>query len=518
MNDSREIIMKIPDVEFETTDQSKVIGNFFLLFSNDFYSFEWKSNSVDHPSIISVSFQQISEIIRRDISFNEILLRIILTDSSRLPRLIFHSYPHIHIQHLVEYLEKEKVLAIPKDRPNSYKIIHLSSKTNADIFGYIPLSSMTALQVLSIAEHTEILKKLDFQPLKVDEKPVTLEEFDNGNIDDVKKQIFLRGICPKDRPYIWPILFHAIPHTSDKSVVDEYLSNKLHEYLLIKKRSSLFTEFQSKCSSALQDIQRIIYYDVKRNDRNLDAYKGNDNPNLDLLKTVLTTYAIFNRDSGYCQGMADLMSPLVILFIKGWSDDKQKVILYDDSEKTVEEAESFIFWNFVGMMNLTSYDRFFVRLDQQQHFVLERSAAIATSVHQPLKNLLDKKELSGLSFLFRPILLLFKREFKSEEVPRLWDSVFTAEAPYCFPRFIAAAILIIIYPKLLLHTDGTLGEVMTVLDGSMERTEVKSVLQIAINLIDKVAPPYEKHNFIYEQLPDIKKLRNYTPKYMKFIH
>ena len=254
--------------------------------------------------------------------------------------------------------------------------------------------------------------------------------------------------------------------------------------------------------------------------------------------------------------MGDLASPLILIFIKGWTDptpkdDKKdnrednkkdnsmiiinsegeedenmagkdysegrKAIFFDGTIKDYEEAESFIFWNYVNMMNSTQHYRLFNLLDVGKQFILERAATIATSVHKPLKRLLNQNELNGLDFLFRPVLLLFKREFKFDELLRLWDSMFAFDYPFCFPRFIAAALLIIVYPKFLIHTNGSLGEVMAVLDGSMEKMEVKSVLQIAASLIDSVKEPFKKHKFIYEELKSSQKLKDYVPKYMKFV-
>lgn len=592
--DEHDILMKIPNVDIEISKEVKCKGYFILLCmdkdddkpDNNGYIFEWYPDpKIDSkiltekniPTCVSASTEIVSEIIKRDLSFTEVSVRFILVDSTRLPRFLFCKHPQLHVQHMLDILIHENIAITRPDRPNAYKIYHQSTKTDADIFGYTPTSSLSASSAVSIAEHNAILKKLNYQPLANEVPPISIEDFNKiigsdilttseeksssnqgGYYDmkEVKKQIFLRGLSNEARPYVWPILLGSIPLSTNKKLISNHLEKKLIEYKRIKRRIYLHTNFQVAHSADLRDIKRIIYFDVMRNDRQLEAF-SDDNPNLGLLATILTCYSIYNRDSGYCQGMTDLVSPLILIYIKGWTepeknynpnkntDDKisqdpndvivncdgeeaenlagkdysngSKAIFYDGSIKNYEEAESFIFWNFVDLMNATQHYRLFSLLDVGKQFILERSAAIATSVHKPLKALLDKNELTGLDFLFRPILLLFKREFKLEDLLRVWDSMLSSDAPYCFPRFIAASLLIIIYPKFLLHTNGSLGEVMAVLDGSMEKVEVNSVLQIAASLIDKVQEPFEKHNFIYEALPFSQKLCGYIPKYMKFV-
>ena len=86
-----------------------------------------------------------------------------------------------------------------------------------------------------------------------------------------------------------------------------------------------------------QQIQVILFIsfftekDVKRTDRVLPFYAGDDNPNVELLNNILMTYVMYNFDLGYVQGMSDLLSPLLQLMSN--------------------EADAF--WCFVGFMDRT---------------------------------------------------------------------------------------------------------------------------------------------------------------------
>jgi hypothetical protein len=261
-------------------------------------------------------------------------------------------------------------------------------------------------------------------------------------------------------------------------------------------------------SVALQDIQQIVANDVKRNDRRNEAFSGDTNPNLRILTRVLTAYSIFNRDSGYVQGMTDLVSPLVQLFITEWAGET--AVFYDGSPRTSNEAEAFVFWNFVGMIELTQHERLFTDLAVHQEFVLTHVSVI----HRPLKQLLKSRELNSLSFLFRPMILMYKRAFHNDQLWRLWDAIFTSEAPACLTRFVSAAILILLFPKMLLHTNGTLSEVINFADGFLGEMDIPAVLTLAHSFTVKINKADLKHYIAYKPIPDRDTYHRYLPKYL----
>jgi hypothetical protein len=51
---------------------------------------------------------------------------------------------------------------------------------------------------------------------------------------------------------------------------------------------------------------------VVRTDRYFHYFEGDDNPHLRQLHDILLTYAFFNFDLGYVQGMNDLLVPILV--------------------------------------------------------------------------------------------------------------------------------------------------------------------------------------------------------------
>jgi hypothetical protein len=508
------------NVDFEIEPNTRNPGVFSLYFADNTFSFEWIPNpSRDRqdllahniPPKVTVSLSQIAQIHRSDRPINTqfaTILRFQLSDGTSLPRFVFNVFPDLFVSHLLEFLSHKR--AILQSSARTFRVLPASADA---VVATVDDPTLPPQQIVEIAEHNRILQSLNF---RADSKPpgAPLKSIlKTQDFSALKREIFLCGLDPSARPHVWPILFGALPFSHDPAVISAHFQRITGEYLRIQERWSLLTGDQLTSSDALQELQHAIAADARRNDRRQEAFAGDDNPNLNVLRRVLTAYALFNRDAGYVQGMNDLVSQLIVLYIQRWENGT--AILFDGTRRTADEAEAFVFWNFVGMMELTQHGRLFTDLAVHQEFVLDRARAIATAVHPPLKKLLKATELTSVPFLFRPMILMYKRAFKRDEVQRVWDAIFTSEAPACFTRFISAAILILLFPKLLLHTNRTLGDVMVLADGFLLEVDSRSVLALAACLAAAIGKGHPEYDFVYEPVPDRPLYRKYVPQFMR---
>ncbi|KAL9236347.1 hypothetical protein vseg_011030 [Gypsophila vaccaria] len=146
-----------------------------------------------------------------------------------------------------------------------------------------------------------------------------------------------------------------------------------------------------------------IGLDVKRTDRAFTFYEKQEN--LSKLWDILSVYAWIDEDVGYCQGMSDLCSPMIILL--------------DD------EADAF--WCFERLMrrlrgNFRSTGRS-IGVEAQ----LSNLAAITQVVDPKLHQHLDT--LGGGDYLFaiRMLMVLFRREFSLGDSLYLWEMMWALE-------------------------------------------------------------------------------------------
>ncbi|XP_019196832.1 PREDICTED: TBC1 domain family member 15-like [Ipomoea nil] len=158
--------------------------------------------------------------------------------------------------------------------------------------------------------------------------------------------------------------------------------------------------------------QRIIQWkltlhqiglDVVRTDRTLIFYEKQEN--LSKLWDILAVYAWFDKDVGYCQGMSDLCSPMIILL----------------------DNEGDAFWCFQHLMrrlrgNFRCTDQS-VGVETQLTNLASVTQVIDPKLHQHLETLGGGDYL----FAFRMLMVLFRREFSFGDSLYLWEMMWALE-------------------------------------------------------------------------------------------
>ncbi|CBI28236.3 uncharacterized protein LOC100260961 isoform X2 [Vitis vinifera] len=241
-----------------------------------------------------------------------------------------------------------------------------------------------------------------------------------GRIMDSKalrKRIFYGGIEHSLRKEVWTFLlgYHAYDSTSAER---EYLvSIKKSEYETVKQQWQSISPEQAKRFTKFRERKGLIEKDVVRTDRSLSFYDGDDNPNVYLLRDILLTYSFYNFDLGYCQGMSDLLSP--ILFVMK------------------DEAESF--WCFVALMERLGPN--FNRDQNGMHTQLFAISKLVELLDSPLHNYFKQNDCLNYFFCFRWVLIQFKREFEYEKTMKLWEVLWTHYLSEHLHLYVCVAIL-----------------------------------------------------------------------------
>ncbi|XVF34612.1 hypothetical protein REPUB_Repub18cG0074100 [Reevesia pubescens] len=255
--------------------------------------------------------------------------------------------------------------------------------------------------------------------------PLGLEEWatfldSEGRVVDSKalrKRIFYGGVEHKLRKEVWAILLGY--HTSESTYAErEYQTSiKKTEYETIKNQWQSISPEQAKRFTKFRERKGLIEKDVVRTDRSHSFYDGDDNPNVKLLRDILLTYSFYNFDLGYCQGMSDLLSP--ILFVM--------------------EDESVSFWCFVALMERLGPN--FNRDQNGMHSQLFAVSKLVELLDSPLHNYFEQNDCLNYFFCFRWILIQFKRELEYEKTMRLWEVLWTHYLSEHLHLYVCVAIL-----------------------------------------------------------------------------
>lgn len=526
-------IIHIPNTNFKLSPNQPCSGDFYLNFTPNGFNFEFipldksifaELDLQESQCRISFFLYEVKEIAFSKDEIKTVYLNFIFYKGMSFSPFYFPIFYHATVQHLLDFLLfKKKIQLIQVSNPSRYSVIdkqinrvHQPHNLINDNEEFISPKHLTYL-----IRHKQIVQKIQTNDLSEKDEPLTLDDClsffqENGicnHFENLKREIFRRGLTNEARTRIWPLLLGLFSPQKTQEENNNFLKRKLVEYQTIRNQWDSIIKSQEDEVTEIAELIRVVENDVKRTDRLLPQFKNDDHPNLVLLHNVLISYALYNRDTGYVQGMGDLVSPFIILFIKDWKDPDH-AILYDNRVIPRIEAESLMLWLLCSLMTTMQQDRMFTDLAKHQQFVMERAYAIIKSIHKPLNEWLDENELTELFFLYRPILLLFKREFDYKFVFRLWDCFFSHSKPYTFPRFFLSAVLIELFPRLMLHTKGGMGDVMSLTDKIIGSLNGYSTLNIAIGLQEKMNEAGKAEEWALQPLPEVTEYRSYRSQFL----
>ncbi|KAJ4954788.1 hypothetical protein NE237_011571 [Protea cynaroides] len=122
------------------------------------------------------------------------------------------------------------------------------------------------------------------------------------------------------------------------------------------------------------------------------------------LVAILEAYALYDQEIGYCQGMSDLLSPII-------------AVIEEDHEA---------FWCFVGFMKKARHN---FRLDEVG---IRRQLNIVSKIikckDSHLYRHLEKLQAEDCFFVYRMVVVLFRRELTFEQTLCLWEVMWADQA------------------------------------------------------------------------------------------
>ncbi|XP_017627097.1 uncharacterized protein LOC108470306 isoform X3 [Gossypium arboreum] len=309
---------------------------------------------------------------------------------------------------------------------NGFRPLERRKSNQSDDYSHKPSDDAEGVAVQSpVAPDPVEFDKLSLVWGKPRQPPLGLEEWatfldSEGRVVDSKalrKRIFYGGIEHKLRKEVWAILLGHHTYESTYAERKHQRSIKKTEYETIKSQWQSISPAQAKRFTKFRERKGLIEKDVVRTDRSLSFYDGDDNPNVNLLRDILLTYSFYNFDLGYCQGMSDLLSPILL----------------------VMEDESESFWCFVALMECLGPN--FNRDQSGMHSQLFALSKLVELLDNPLHNYFKQNDCLNYFFCFRWMLIQFKRELEYEKTMRLWEVLWTHYLSEHLHLYLSVAIL-----------------------------------------------------------------------------
>jgi len=265
----------------------------------------------------------------------------------------------------------------------------------------------------------------DIERERNNDEPLSATEWNNmfdsqGRIQNVpllRKIIFYGGVSEQIKKQVWKFLLGYYSFESTTEERKELDAAKKLEYERYKAQWTTITPKQESRFSLYRERQGRVEKDVVRTDRTHPYFKDESSVYLKRLYDILVTYSFYNFDLGYCQGMGDLASPILVVM--------------------KDEVESF--WCFASLME-TMEKNFQINSDGMEKQLQELNQLVKR-MDRDLYNYLYDHDSTNFFFCFRWVLVQFKREFSFADTMRLWESIWSMYMGSHFHLFLCYAIL-----------------------------------------------------------------------------
>ncbi|KAJ3361566.1 GTPase activating protein [Allomyces javanicus] len=294
-------------------------------------------------------------------------------------------------------------------------------------------------------------------------------------IDEIKLRIYYGGIDPDVRPQVWKFLLGYLPWGSTQEEQEAIVAKKRTEFERLQSTwqaltqdtvpAAVWDEWEDRRSRIVKDVVRTDRHhpffapttpkSLSREDVSSDAEDGEEpmtnqleeeillsgetdspatqriNRNLIKLTHVLMTYVqylneIDRGELGYVQGMSDLCSVVLML-------------------QDGDEADAF--WCFVGLMERLHPNFHFNQ--QAMHHQLSTLRSMIQFVDFPLFKHLSQCDALNMFFVFRWLLIWFKREFSIPDVLAIWETCLVEVSSGEYQLFVALGMLELVRDQLL---------------------------------------------------------------------
>lgn len=229
------------------------------------------------------------------------------------------------------------------------------------------------------------------------------------------RELAWSGVPPYLRPTIWRLLLGYAPSNSDRR--EGILRRKRQEYL--------------DCVAQYYDIP-----DIERTDEEINMLRqiGVDCPRTvpdvtffqleevqKSLERILYTWAIRHPASGYVQGINDLATPFLVVFLSEYLEGSIETwSMANLSPEKMSNVEADCYWCLSKMLDGMQDHYTFAQPGIQR--LVFKLKELVRRIDEPVARHMEEQGLEFLQFAFRWFNCLLIREIPFHLVTRLWDT------------------------------------------------------------------------------------------------
>lgn len=229
------------------------------------------------------------------------------------------------------------------------------------------------------------------------------------------RELAWSGVPPYMRPQVWRLLLGYAPPNSDRR--GGVLSRKRTEYLdsvaqfydipdndRSDDEISMLRQIAVDCPRTVPDVSFFQHEQVQKS-----------------LERILYTWAIRHPASGYVQGINDLVTPFLIVFLEEYLEgNTESWNISHLSPETISNIEADCYWCLSKLLDGMQDHYTFAQPGIQR--LVFKLKDLVRRIDEPISRHMEEQGLEFLQFAFRWFNCLLIREIPFHLVTRLWDT------------------------------------------------------------------------------------------------
>jgi TBC1 domain family member 2 len=248
------------------------------------------------------------------------------------------------------------------------------------------------------------------------------------------RSLIWHGVNEKTRAVVWKLLIGYLPTSLSRREVT--LDRKRTEYYHYK--SQIYeARSEHQTEKHLIDMKQIDD-DIPRTQSSVPIFKMAEVQ--EMLRRILYIWAIRHPSSGYVQGINDLCSVFLLVFMSPSCDFNTLTELGALPDRLIE-IEADCYWCLSSVVDSVQ-DYFFPSSSGIQKALL-KIQDIISRIDQSLVVHFREQQLEMMHFSFRWLNCMFIREFKLDLLFRLWDGFLSINDGFRVLSMYVAATLIL---------------------------------------------------------------------------
>ncbi|XP_047937650.1 TBC1 domain family member 22B-like [Salvia hispanica] len=303
-----------------------------------------------------------------------------------------------HSEHLDRWTEDELQNRSSGNASSSVNITKSSSTSSLSTSTEIPKSSVGA-------RATDSARLMKFTKL-LSGSSVILEKL---------RELAWSGVPPHLRPTVWRLLLGYAPSNSDRR--EGVLRRKRTEYLdhvaqyyeipdtqRTDEEISMLRQIGVDCPRTVPDLSFFQQAEVQKS-----------------LERILYTWAIRHPASGYVQGINDLATPFMVVFLSEYLEGSIETwSMADLSREKILNVEADSYWCLSKLLDGMQDHYTFAQPGIQR--LVFKLKELVRRIDEPVSKHIEEQGLEFLQFAFRWFNCLLIREIPFGLVSRLWDT------------------------------------------------------------------------------------------------